>query len=79
MSPLVTEGGEVYWIDSGTGVLRRMKLDGFVDCPLASDCAAAVATPSFVPGHAFSLTQTRSGVLYVLDATDGVLYRVTPP
>jgi hypothetical protein len=37
-----------------------------------------VTTPSFPPGHEFSLTQTPSGVLFVLDATAGVLYRVTP-
>jgi hypothetical protein len=78
VSPLVTVGGEIYWIDSTSGVLRRRAPDGTVDCPLALDCAAAVATPAFPPGHAFSLTQTPAGVLFVMDATDGVLYRVTP-
>lgn len=77
-SPIVTSAGEIYWIDSDTGVLRRYRVDGSVDCPLASDCASAVATPDFPPGHAFSLTETDGGVLYVLDATAGVLYRVTP-
>jgi len=73
-SPLVTAEGEVYWMDAGTGVLRRRALDGFCDCPLTADCSVA----SFPPAHLYSLTQTRSGVLYVMDATDGMLYRVTP-
>lgn len=78
VSPLATSGGEVYWVDAGSGVLRRRALDGTSDCPLAADCASAVATPSFPAGHAFSLTGTEGGVLYVLDATDGVLWRVAP-
>lgn len=78
VSPLVTSLGETVWIDSGTGVLRRRLVDGTVDCPMDVDCTAAVATPSFPPRHEFSLTQTPSGVLFVLDATAGVLYRVTP-
>jgi hypothetical protein len=59
-------------------VLRRKKLDGTCDCPLSVDCATAVTTPNFPAGHAYSLTQTSLGILYVLDATDGVLWRVTP-
>lgn len=78
VSPLATQDGEIYWVDSGTGVLRRMLADATVDCPLAVDCTTAVATPSFPPGHAFSLTETDGGKLFVLDATAGVLYRVTP-
>lgn len=78
VSPLVTGTGEVYWIDSNTGVLRRQKIDGEVDCPLAADCVAAVGTPAFPPGHDFCLTQTAGGILFVMDATDGVLYRVSP-
>lgn len=78
VSPFVTSEGEIYWIDSTTGVLRRKKLDGSCDCPLSVDCASAVTTPNFPAGHAYSLTQTSSGVLYVLDATAGVLWRVTP-
>jgi hypothetical protein len=74
----VTSLGEIYWVDSGTGVLRRRSVDRTADCPLDVDCDAAVLNPSFPPGHAFSLTETPSGVLYVLDATAGVLYRVTP-
>lgn len=77
-APLVTSEGDVYWIDSGSGVLRRRVAAGTVDCPLAIDCATAVGAPTFPAGHAFSLTMTGGGVLYVLDATDGVLYRVTP-
>ncbi|MFN0006309.1 MAG: hypothetical protein ACKVXR_00250 [Planctomycetota bacterium] len=78
VSPLVTATGEVYWIDSNSGVLRRQKVDGEVDCPLAADCVAAVGTPSFPPGHDFCLTQTAGGILFVMDATDGVLHRVSP-
>jgi len=78
LAPLTTSAGEIYWIDSGTGVLRRKKSDGSCDCPLSLDCATAVTTPNFPAGHAYSLTQTSSGVLYVLDATGGVLWRVSP-
>jgi len=78
LSPLATSAGEIYWIDGGTGVLRRKQQDGTCDCPLSIDCATAVTTPNFPAGHAYSLTQTSSGVLYVLDGTAGVLWRVTP-
>jgi len=78
LSPLVTRLGETMWIDSGSGVLRRQLVDGTVDCPMDVDCDAAVLNPSFPAGHEFSLTQTPAGVLYVLDATAAVLYRVTP-
>jgi hypothetical protein len=78
LSPLVTSLGETLWIDSGTGVLRRRLVDGTVDCPMAVDCDAAVANPSFPAGDEFSLTQTPAGVLFVLDASAGILYRVTP-
>ncbi|MBK7644128.1 MAG: hypothetical protein IPJ19_13955 [Planctomycetes bacterium] len=78
LSPLSTSAGELYWIDAGTGVLRRKQADGTCDCPLSVDCATAVTTPNFPAGHLYSLTQTSSGVLYVLDGTDGVLWRVTP-
>jgi len=78
VSPLVTSQGETYWVDSGSGVLRRMLLDGTVDCPLDVDCTSAVATSTFPPGHEIALTQTPAGVLYVMDATAGVLYHVTP-
>lgn len=78
VAPFVTSTGEFYWIDSESGVLRRRALDGTCDCPLAVDCATAVGAPDFPAGHAFSLTETAGGVLYVLDATAGVLHRVTP-
>jgi hypothetical protein len=76
-SPFTTQGGDVYWVDTGSGVLRRLR-DGTCDCPLASDCAAAIATPSFAPGDEVSLTETDAGVLYALDATAAVLYRISP-
>jgi len=78
VSPLATSQGDVYWVDSGSGVLRRRREDGTVDCPLAVDCASATSSPTFPPGDQLSLTQTPAGVLYVMDATAGVLYRVTP-
>ena len=79
-APLATSEDDVYWLDSGSGILRRMTgpLDT-VDCPLWADCNAAVAGGgSFTPGGVLSLTQTPAGVLFVLDATAGALYRVTP-
>lgn len=78
VSPLVTGQGEIYWIDSNEGILRRRTLDGEVDCPLAADCADALMAPTFPAGHDFCLTQTPGGILFVMDATDGLLYRVTP-
>lgn len=78
VAPFVTASGEIYWIDQGTGVLRRRLADGSCDCPLHADCADAVTTPDFSPFHAFSLAETSGGKLYVLDATIGSLVRVTP-
>jgi len=78
VSPLVTSQGEIYWLDSGSGVLRRMQIDETVDCPLDVDCTAAAASTVFLPGDELSLTQTAGGVLFVLDATAPALYRVTP-
>ncbi len=76
-SPITTTGGDTYWVDSATGVLRRL-FNGVADCPLAVDCTAATATPSFTAGGPTSLAQTEGGVLYALDAAAGTLYRVTP-
>ena len=73
VSPITSSDDEVYWVDSDSGVLRRY-LDGVVDCPLAVDCAAAVASPAFTPGAVISLTRTPSGALFVLDASTGKLY-----
>ncbi|MBI5362710.1 MAG: hypothetical protein HZA53_05995 [Planctomycetes bacterium] len=78
VAPFATSTGELYWIDSGTGVLRRRATNGTCDCPLAVDCATAVGAPEFPAGHRFALAETPAGVLYVLDATDDVLWRVTP-
>ena len=76
-SPFATASGELYWVDSTSGVLRRLSGE-MVDCPLHTDCATAVGAPNFSPGGVFSVTQTEGGVLYVLDATAGTLFRVTP-
>ena len=77
VSPITTTGGEIYWIDSASGVLRRLA-NGVVDCPLAVDCVAASVAPNFTVGAATSLAQTEGGVLYALDAAAGTLFRVTP-
>jgi hypothetical protein len=79
-SPLSTSAGDTYWIDQSTGILRRMRgANDSCDCPLWSDCATAVgAGGDFTPGGVLSLTQTSGGVLYVLDADAGMLWRVTP-
>lgn len=79
-SPLATSQADTYWIDAGTGILRRMagSLDT-CDCPLWVDCAAAVtAGGEFTPGGVLSLAQTGLGLLYVLDASASTLLRVTP-
>jgi hypothetical protein len=77
VSVLATAEGDVYWVDSATGILRRMAgAADTVDCPLWTDCASAIA--DFTPGATLSLTQTPAGALYVLDADAATLYRVTP-
>jgi hypothetical protein len=79
-SPLATSEEDTYWVDSASGVLRRLRgAQDAVDCPLWDDCDAAVAGGGdFTPGGLHSLTQTPAGVLYVLDADVGELRRVTP-
>jgi hypothetical protein len=78
VSPLATLDGSVYWIDSQTGILRRLREDQ-TDCPLWSDCATAVAgAPEFTPGGNHSLTQTDDGAIWVLDADAAALWRVAP-
>ncbi|MCK6446890.1 MAG: hypothetical protein L6Q99_10900 [Planctomycetes bacterium] len=77
VSVLSTSEGDVYWLDSATGILRRMSgAADSVDCPLAVDCASAIA--DFTPGGVLSLSQTPAGALYVLDADADTLFRVTP-
>jgi hypothetical protein len=80
VSPLATSGQDVYWIDSTTGILRRMSDPAdTVDCPLWSDCATAVSGGgNFTPMGVHSLTQTPAGLLFVLDAAAGMLFRITP-
>jgi hypothetical protein len=76
-APVVTAGGEVYWVDSLTGVLRRYAFaTGLADCPLDVDCAAAVASTPFTPGGAFALALDGAGALYVLDCAAQTLYRI---
>ena len=65
--------GELYWVDAGTGILRRMTASGLVDCPLAASCAGP---GNFTPGGAFSMTVGADGTLFVLDVAAGTLYRI---
>jgi hypothetical protein len=75
-----TQDGFVFWVDATTGNLRRYDFaTGLSDCPLFSDCAAAVlAGGSFTPGGHFSVALGDSGTLYVLDADSGTLFRIDP-
>lgn len=71
--------GELYWIDSTTGVLRRQVSSAdSADCPLFADCASAVAAPTFTQGGRHALALTGGGVLYALDADAAQLWRITP-
>jgi len=80
VSPVSTADGEIYWVDSSTGILRRYAIDtDVVDCPLFADCDAAnLAGGSFSGAGSYSLAITMSGNLYVLDGAAGKLYLVTP-
>jgi hypothetical protein len=80
VAPISTSDGKVYWVDSGTGILRRYDFaTGLSDCPLFPDCSSAVAAGgSFTEGGGFSLASTDSGTLFVLDCDAGTLFRVTP-
>ena len=77
-SPAVTtSAGEVYWVDTLTGVLRRYRFStGIADCPLDVDCATAITSTVLTPGGDFALTISAAGDLYVLDNTAQTLYRV---
>ncbi|MCZ6596285.1 MAG: hypothetical protein O7B99_01455 [Planctomycetota bacterium] len=78
-SPAVTTSqGDVYWVDTLTGVLRRYDFSSqLADCPLAVDCATAVGAPAFsATGGNFSLAVAASGDLYVLDADAEKLFRI---
>jgi hypothetical protein len=76
-----TSEGELYWLDSSTGILRRHDTGtGATDCPLFADCATAVGSAAnFTMGGRFSLAVTQGDVLLVVDADAGSLLRVTPP
>jgi len=80
MGLVTSSSGQAYWVDAGTGVLRRFDpATGVVDCPLWTDCASGVAgTGSFTNGGTISLVSSDGGVLYALDSLAGTLFRVTP-
>ncbi|HED65964.1 MAG TPA: hypothetical protein ENJ09_10470 [Planctomycetes bacterium] len=80
VAPVMTSGGDIYFVDGDTGILRRQALaTGVVDCPLFVDCDAAnLASGSFSGPGAYSLALSASGALYVLDGTAGKIYLVTP-
>ena len=77
---VTTSTGEAYWVDAGTGILRRWDpTSDLVDCPLWTDCGAAVTGGgNFTVDGTHSLVSTDGGVLYALDAGAGQLWRVTP-
>ncbi len=84
-APAIAATGELYWIDSATGVLRRDSIAGFVDCPLApaGDCATLSSVcpstgPDFAPGASFSTAISGDGDLYVLQAGTTRLRRFGP-
>lgn len=77
VAPVTTMSGEIYWMDSATGILRRWSpATGEVDCPLFPDCASAGG--SFSVGGNFALAIGPSGTLYVLDDAAGTLSAITP-
>ncbi|MFT5287159.1 MAG: hypothetical protein ACI8TQ_003339 [Planctomycetota bacterium] len=85
-SPAVSASGEIYWIDSLTGVMRRESVMGVVDCPLApsGDCSVPSMLCSvgsgadFAPGNSFSSAISGDGDLYVLESDTVVLRRFGP-
>ena len=84
-APAISSTGEVYWIDSLTGVLRRESTVGFADCPLAplGDCtmlssACPSAGPDFAPMASFSTAISGDGDLYVLQTGTTRLRRFGP-
>ena len=79
--PVTAADGRVYWVDTLTGVLRRYDpASGAVDCPLATDCASAVASPTFSSsGGNVSLAISSFGDLYVLDGGSARLWRIPAP
>lgn len=76
VAPVTTMSGEIYWMDSMTGILRRWSpATGEVDCPLFPDCASAGG--GFTAGGNFALTIGPSDTLYVLDAAAQTLSAIT--
>ena len=75
-----TSEGDLYWLDSSTGILRRHETGtGATDCPLFASCADALVGPlNFTIDGRFSMALTDGDVLYVIDADAGTLLRVTP-
>ena len=84
VAPVITGTGEIYWVDSTSGILRRYDPDtDTADCPFFADCATAMGAigtaPNFTStGSAFSLAVTEDGSLYALDADADELWLVMP-
>ena len=77
VAPVTTASGEVFWMDSATGILRRWSpATGEVDCPLFPDCASAGG--GFTAGGEFALAIGPSGALYVLDAAAATIVALLP-
>ena len=81
LSPVTTTEGDIYWVDGGTSVLRRMDLvTGTVDCPNPdfTGCADAVAnTGGFSGAGHYATVISASGYVYVLDGTAGTVSLVS--
>ncbi len=84
--PQTSGDGEIYWIDAGSGAVRRqIGLFGDVDCPLAAlgDCTqpSQLCMPGiddFTPGASFSTAVSGDSDLYVLESGTTLLRRFGP-
>jgi hypothetical protein len=75
VNPVASTGGEVYWVDSSTGILRRLTLaTGLVDCPLNPGCNTN-GTDFSGPGN-YAVAVGMNGKLYVLDGVAGTICQV---
>jgi hypothetical protein len=81
--PQSASGGDLYWVDAATGVLRRQSgVGGAADCPLApgGDCSqpsqfCMPGSADFTPGASFSTAISADGELYVLQSGTTLLRR----
>ena len=76
----MTTGGQIFWVDTGTGILRRFdEATGEADCPFWADCATAVAMGGMFSGPGrYSLAATGDGTLIRARRHRGEILRVDP-